>query len=172
MRQKLAIYAVVAAHRCAAGDGFADQPPLHDVFRGLDAGAEEGIRRNAEAQPLLVCQGDQFPAFVELHGDHLFRKDMLPREQRAFIDWIMRRGRREVDHQLDARIRQYLLQRHRAKRVFLRALAHPRLVQIAARNQLNNRKLAVRKRLHIDIADRPAADDCRLYPFHLLLRFG
>ena len=168
MRQELGVNTVITGDGRAAAQGLADQALVHDVFGRLHGGAEEGIGRDAQMQPLLVRDLHQLLALPEVDGDHLLTEHVLARQQRLLDDGIVGRGRGQADDHLDLRIRADLIEAHGLDPELRGAGVHTFHHQVAARDELHDRELPVREVRHVDIADRAAADDGGLDSFHLI----
>ena len=88
-----------AAARDAAQSAAVDQ--LADV---LQAAAEEGVRRAANQQSLLLSKRNQFPALLKRHRQRLLRVDMFARLQGCQIILIMCLRRRQIEDNVNIRV--------------------------------------------------------------------
>ena len=98
--------ALVAAadHVGRAADGRSDEAVVDEPAAGLDARAQEGVRRAAQHQSLFLGDAAQFDALGQLRAQRLFRIDVLARQQRRTADLEVLVGARQVQHDLHLRI--------------------------------------------------------------------
>ena len=100
----------------AAGDRPADRALVDELAAGLMRAAKERVRRAADAQALAPCASLQ--ERTRLGGreaERLFRVDVLAGREGLQPDLHMGGRDRQIDDDLDRRIREQRIDRHRAQ---------------------------------------------------------
>ncbi len=119
--------------------------------------AEERVGRAADAQPLRLGQRLQRQPVLERQDQRLFGIDVLAGLERGLADREMRVGDRQVDDEVDFRVREQLLDGLGADAVFLRAGFGRRRIDVGAGPHLE----AAEQRREAEIGGRDiaASDD-------------
>ena len=146
----------------------ADHPPdpalVDGVTRRLVAGADERVRRRAEAHALRAGRFRQLAALGEGRRQRLLRIDVLAGGDRLAAGLGVRQRHGQVDDDRDLGVREHPLDGHRLDPILLRALRRGLGHQIGDR--LDRDQPRARRALEIGIADVAAADDAELDLLH------
>jgi diguanylate cyclase (GGDEF)-like protein/PAS domain S-box-containing protein len=154
----------VAEHGGGAGDDAADPPGVERAPARLMRGAEEGVGRAADAQPLGGGDAQQRLRLVEARGERLLRVDVLAGLDDLPADRPVRHGHGEVDHGLDLGIGEERVDRHRGEA----ELRRPGLGRLAPEigTGLDADQPRAGGALEIGLADVAAADDADGHGLH------
>jgi hypothetical protein len=82
--------------------------------RCLVGAAEEGVRRATEPQPAPLGLGQEPPAVGYGGGKRLFGVDVLAGLERCAHERRVHRGRRQIEDEVDVRVREQVVHRLRA----------------------------------------------------------
>ena len=93
-------------HERRAGERLADPAVIDELARGLQAGAQDGVRRAAQAQAFAVRQFQHFVRFRRVQGERLFAVSVLAGFEHLLADARVDLGHGEVDDDLDGRVGQ------------------------------------------------------------------
>ena len=133
-------------------------PPLRDQLpRGLVGGAEEGVRRAADAKAAALGLGEELAPVGQGRRDRLLGVDVLARLEGGADHRRVRGRRREVEHDVDGRIRQQLVDGRRPEAVQIRECICALPLQVGAGGDLE--RVERRRPLDVDLRDDSAADD-------------
>ena len=156
----------MAAAEHGGGDGNrrADPAVVDELATGLDAAAEEGIRRAAQQQAVLAGVFHLLDAVLTGAGQRLFAIGVLAGLQGHHIDELMLIGRGQVQHQLDLGIVHDLLVRENGLGDVVFFLSGQRALgdQVAHGDDLNGVRKNGGQVLQIDAGNISASDDSDL----------
>jgi hypothetical protein len=148
----------VTRHKGRRADRLADPAVVDELAAGLDAAAEEGVRRAADAHAFGLRRRQQRPALFAGDGQRFFVVDGFPRLHRRHRHVVVRVGDGEVDDDLDVGIGEKFVHRAGARDTMLLRL-RARLIhdEVRAGDRVQDFEDFVC--LQIDAADVAAADD-------------
>jgi hypothetical protein len=103
------VFVPPAHHKGVGSDDLADRPGVDQLAHGLVSGTEEGVRCSADQQPLSVREVQHASGFGAAHGERLLVVNRLACLQCRQRNHTVGLGRGQVEHDLDRRVGQQLL---------------------------------------------------------------
>ena len=166
-RIRMPCLVAVADHEARAAHDVTDHTVIDQFAAGLDARAEERVRRAADPEPLFLRQRHDLLAFFERSGEGLFRIDVLARVQRRHRHVVVLVGAGDVQDNVDLRVGEELVHILVELRnvVVLHRIFRALRDQVAHADDLNFLE-ALRDVFEINAGNRAASDKTDLYFAH------
>ena len=148
-------------HRGAHRHRLPDRPLVDQRARRLIGPAEKDVRRAAERESAARRLRDQLRRLGRRRRQGLLAVDVLARLERAAGHRDVRPGRRQVQHRVERRICDQLVDRERLQPVIRRERARERRLEVGAGDELE--RIEGGGVLRVVLGDDSAADDPDLH---------